>query len=171
MKSVTPTKPDRTGAIVVLIFGVFFTILAVTAILAPVFEQLEWHFLSQPIYFIGGFLCHQMYTRSLHLFDLQTAVCTRDLFMYISMMLSAFLTVRFKVKRLPFLIAASLILPAALDGGIQLVSSLGWVSGLTYHSTNLMRAITGSLYGSGLGFFLFPLLIEPLEQPSNSHVL
>ena len=164
MGSIAPTKTDKTGGIVVIAFGVFFAVLTLGVLLAPVFEHLEWHFLSKPIYFIGGFLCHQMYTRSIHLFDLQVAVCTRDLLMYISMMLSAFLTVRFKIKRLPFLLACLLILPAALDGTIQLFSSLGWTGAFTYHSTNLMRAITGSLYGCGLGFYLFPLLLETEQQ-------
>lgn len=153
-----PTRPNKFS--IVTVFGIFFTILAVAVIAAPVLEYLGAHGVAHAIYTLGGFLCHQMYTRSAHLFDLQVAVCTRDLFMYIAMSFSAFVTAKYRVKRLPFWVAVLLILPAAIDGTTQLVSSLGWLGEFVYHSTSVMRAITGSLYGLGLGFFLYPLLTD-----------
>lgn len=170
MNYAPPTKIDRTGVVVVTAFGIFFAVLALGVILAPVFEHFGLHFLSKTIYFIGGFLCHQMYTRSIHIFDLQVAVCTRDLFMYITMMLSAFITVRYNVRRLPFVFAVLLIMPAAIDGSLQLISSLGWIGNFIYYSNNLVRAITGSLYGLGLGFFLFPLLLTSKEQKDQGKI-
>jgi uncharacterized membrane protein len=144
----------------VIFFGYFFGILFILVTLAPLFEHLGLSFISQPIYFIGGFLCHQMYTRSLHLFDLQSAVCTRDQLMYLAMSLAAFFTYKHKLTKIPVWLLLLLILPEIIDGSLQLISSFGWVSGLTYSSTNFLRGLTGALFGTGLGYFLFPVLLE-----------
>lgn len=154
----------KNSSAVVLVFGIFFTVLTLLAIAAPIFEHLGATQISRVIYSAFGFLCHQMHTRSNHLFDLQIAVCNRCLFMYIAMAASAFVTSRYSVKRIPFIIAVALILPAAADGTAQLVSSTGLISTFFYSSNNLLRAITGTLYGLGLGFFLFPLLLSTEED-------
>ena len=53
--------------------------------------------------------------------------------------------------------------PAGADGGLQLLSSLGVID-IAYQSTNFLRAITGTLMGTGLGFLMFPMLLEAEED-------
>lgn len=162
-------KETKRQISIVTIFAAFFGVLFTTVTLAPVFEHFGLAFLSRPIYFIGGGLCHQMYTRSIHLFDLQVAVCARDQFMYLAMMFAAIFTSKYKLKPLDWWLAAIFIMPASIDGSLQLFSSLGLID-LAYQSTILLRAITGTLMGCGLGFFLFPLLRKAqgeISRPNN----
>jgi uncharacterized membrane protein len=80
--------------------------------------------------------------------------------MYLAMSLAAFFTYKHKLTKIPVWLLLLLILPEIIDGSLQLISSFGWVSGLTYSSTNFLRGLTGALFGTGLGYFLFPVLLE-----------
>lgn len=158
------TEKGRKKFSIVRFFIYFFGVLFALVTLAPVFEHFNLHFLSQSIYTVGGFLCHQMYTRSMHLFDLQAAVCARDQFMYLALALSAFFTSKYNLRRIEWWLAIILLIPAGLDGGLQFFSSLGLTGDFFYQSTVLLRAVTGSLMGTGLGFILFPMLKEAEEE-------
>ncbi len=93
---------------------------------------------SRLIYTFGDWECHQHASRSFFLNGNQMPVCARCTGIFVSIGIFAFLLVFFRIK-MPFWMIVALIVPLALDGGIQLITS--------YESTNLLRLITGTLAG------------------------
>lgn len=149
--------------------------LFILANLAPIMKHFGLDGPSNFLYTIFGFLCHQMYTRSMHLFDYQVAVCTRDEFMYLAMGISAIVTYLKPIKAMKWWVAILFLIPAGLDGGMQFIGSIlkviysASLSGIPlllsqYQSINLLRALTGGLLGCGVGYFIFPLLKEATFQ-------
>jgi uncharacterized membrane protein len=71
-----------------------------------------------------------------------------------------------KMKGLPwyFWLVFALI-PIALDGGSQLPGlAQGWPSWLPVReSTPLLRTITGTLFGAGTAWYIFPLMEETMS--------
>jgi len=93
---------------------------------------------SKLIYTFGDWECHQHASRSYFLNGNQMPVCARCTGIFVSMSVFAMLFVFFRVK-MPFWRIIALIMPLALDGVVQLMSS--------YESSNIMRLITGILAG------------------------
>lgn len=154
---------DRLSKNIFDYFIYFLVILNLLPILAPILAHFGLTFISEPIYFIYSFTCHQFHWRSIHFFDRQVAWCARDMFIWF-----AFLTTAIAIKKsylpsglkwywiLPFAI------PIAIDGGFQTISTFfGFASDThVYLSTNLIRMITGSIFGIGLGLVISPFLKE-----------
>lgn len=145
-----------------LIVGVLF-LLNLLPLLAPILECLGEKNFSSFIYWVYQFFCHQKASRSIFICDHQYGWCARCTFLWISMLVSSGLVFYYKplanFKGLGILTTVVLCLPLALDGGLQLIASyLALFTGSEpfYVSSNSIRAITGILFGLGLGFFLFP---------------
>ncbi|MBA4384248.1 MAG: hypothetical protein C0410_05900 [Anaerolinea sp.] len=97
------------------------------------------------------------------------AICERDVAIYGSLALFGFffqLTNR-KVKQLPwylwFIIA---LIPIALDGFTQIPSLAGgwpvWVP--VRESTPFLRVLTGTLFGLGTGWYMYPMMEESMKE-------
>jgi len=145
---------------------VFLLILNLLPILAPIFAHLGFNLPAKIIYFIYSFLCHQLHWRSLHIYDYQCAWCTRDMFLWGSILLAAILVKKFNIKGLQWFWMIPFTLPIALDGGIQTVATLfGFGSGQpVYMSTNFLRMLTGSIFGTGVGLWLLPAFKNNTKQ-------
>lgn len=97
------------------------------------------------------------------------ALCERDVAIYFSLALSGivFQLSRKKIKAIPwyvwFLIA---LIPIAIDGFSQLPGlSSGWPSWMPKReSTPFLRVLTGTLFGGGTGWYMFPLMEESLSE-------
>jgi uncharacterized membrane protein len=148
------------------------------ALAAPVFAQLGWTSLAQPIYAAYHFTCHQWAFRSFFLFGQQPvygeqqladlgldpftvignpslgwkmAFCERDLAIYIGLLLVGLLYARRRdLRPSGFLVYGVLILPMALDGFTQL---FGW-----RESTWELRVVTGLLFGLASAWLVLPRL-------------
>lgn len=151
-----------------LIFGVSILTMNAIAFLAPVLAHLGFTSVAHVIYTVYGFLCHQRPWRSIHLFDLQVAWCTRDVWVYLSMGSAAILTRLYRIRGMRWYFALISIVPMALDGGIQLIAEiLGILQGeklFFYASTNFIRMLTASIFGGGVGLWIFSLLDETVEE-------
>ncbi len=103
-------------------------------------QDMPWP--QRMVYLIGDINCHQQAERSYVLNGNQLPVCARDLGLLAGLVvgMGAYMIVRRPVK---WFWLALFLVPMALDGGLQAVSS--------YESDNLIRALTGALAGSGLG--------------------
>lgn len=162
---------DRSDIDKKIITPIFFTILVVLPILAPIFAALKLNSIAEAIYLFFQFFCHQRPWRSIHLFDYQIAVCTRDLFMYFGLAISTWFIYfnRNKVylkDRYAFLIIFVSLIPMALDGGVQLVKELNPNNILTMISetTNLAREVTGFLSGLGVGIGAGSILLGKVNE-------
>lgn len=150
-------------------YVIFLGVLATLPILAPALLKLSESLpvLQLPaniIYLVYSFTCHQFASRSLHLFDYQYAWCARDTGIWLGVFLAAVFVKKYKGIKwywiLPF------IVPIALDGGIQTIATVlgvnptGVVGEPFYISNNLMRFLTGSLFGIGLSMWISPFLYQ-----------
>jgi uncharacterized membrane protein len=103
----------------------------------------------------------------------KVALCERDIAIYGTLALGGlifYLTKR-KIKHLPwYLWVIFAILPIALDGGSQLFSLGGnwpaWVP--IRESTPLLRTITGSLFGLGTAWYVYPMMEESMVETRSA---
>lgn len=157
----------------VLILAIILTVFAVLPILAPIFAYLKLNFLSDPIYWVYQWFCHQRPWRSYHLFDYQLAVDARDLFIFLSLAIGAFSVHFKKIKPAKFmyalLISGVFTIPLAIDGIVQMIAEINAVNGTLpfYESTNLIRSVTGTLMGTGISFAFFPMLNLKIRQVNS----
>ena len=93
---------------------------------------------ARAIYTFGDWECHQHASRSFFLNGNQMPVCSRCTAIFLSIGITTFALVFFRIKA-NFWTILLLILPMAIDGGLQLLTP--------YESTNLIRFITGALAG------------------------
>ena len=102
------------------------------------------------------------------------------MFLWGSLLLAAIIVKKFNIKGLQWFWMIPFTLPIALDGGIQTVATLfGFGNGSpVYMSTNFMRMLTGSIFGTGVGLWLLPGFkntaqhnLEALKKISNSSAL
>lgn len=148
----------------------FLVVLNSAPILAPVLLHFGAEGLAKVIYTVYSFFCHQQHWKSLHLFDHQVAWCARDMFIWGSMLLALILVKRKNLQPMTFLALMLYSIPMALDGGIQTIAAvLGYSSGdAFYTSNNFTRMLTGALFGSAMGLFMFTRLKEVVNE-ENKH--
>jgi len=149
----------------VIIISIGLTIFTVLPVLAPIFAKLGLTPLADIIYWVYQWFCHQRPWRSYHLFDYQLAMDARMMLMFASMALSAYIIYFRKVKLLRPIKALALIiiftLPLAMDGVVQAIAEITSIQNDSlpfYESTNLIRSLTGLIFGTGIGFAIFPYL-------------
>lgn len=151
-----------------LIMGLIILLMDVIAFLAPILAHLGADSIAGPIYTVYSFLCHQRPWRSIHIYDHQVAWCTRDTFIYLAMGLSSVFVTKFKIRKVSWKLALISIIPFALDGGIQFIAEMQAILNdketFFYASTNFFRMLTGAIFGTGAGLWLFSLLSETVEM-------
>ena len=113
--------------------------------------------------------CHQLPERTLFIFGYQMAVCARCFAIYVAFLagcvLFAFIRKRLKIWSLKYFVI--LCIPMAIDGFAQLFGvplprgfGPGWELIWTVESTNMMRIITGSIFGLACSLYVLPYLQE-----------
>lgn len=91
-------------------------------------------------------ICNGKRERGIFIGDFCLPLCTRCTFMIISFLLFYILTLKKKVKNNNILINVLLLIPLIIDGVMQYAFG--------FESTNFRRALTGVLWGYGLGNLL-----------------
>jgi len=102
-------------------------------------------------YRAGDANCHQHADRSFFLNGNQMPFCARCTSIFLGLTIGAAILIFFSLELHIFWILLGLV-PMALDGGIQLITS--------YESTNIMRFITGSIAGAVTGIALGYIVSE-----------
>jgi len=103
------------------------------------------------VYRWGDRLCHQRPERSLFLNDNQMPVCSRDLGIAAGMFLGFFIGACLR-KRVSWLVVAALLMPMAVDGGLQAFT--------VYESISPVRLSTGLIGGAALGAWINRSVVE-----------
>lgn len=138
--------------------GMLFLFIA-PPFLAPFLEAAGLYLPAKIIYVLYRVTCHQLPERSFFLSGHQVAFCARCSAIYLSFWAVGLLyglwrllslSGHYPLPPLSEKVLLLLAVPILLDGSTQLV-------GLRT-STNLLRAITGTLAGGGAGLFVYPLL-------------
>ena len=124
------------------------------------------------VYWLGDAECHQLASRSYSLNGNQMPFCTRDVGLFLGLVIG-FLTATFVRWKIPPLLVLVGLVPIAIDGGLQLVTS--------HESINPLRLATGLVAGLVLALlfahFLFvidedkakpkPVIVEPPKVPEK----
>lgn len=152
------------------LFLVFLIVLNIAPILAPILLHFGANAPAKAIYTVYSFFCHQQHWKSLHLFDHQCAWCTRDMFIWGSMLLVLILVRRKNLQPLTFYSLVLYSIPMAMDGGLQTLGSMtGYASGNSFYtSNNFLRMVTGTLFGGAMGLFIFTRLKEIANEEAKS---
>jgi uncharacterized membrane protein len=113
------------------------------------------------VYTIGDLNCHQLKDRSFFLNGNEMPFCARDTGIFFGVILGMLIVLLFSPK-FSWLALIALLIPIAVDGGIQLLTS--------YESTNLLRLITGTIGGAGASYFLghFADIALTVKKPSSA---
>lgn len=99
------------------------------------------------------------------------AFCERDAAIYMTMALAAiiFAFIRSRVRALPFRWYLVLLLPMAIDGTWQLISTIAMVTPIAdtfplHESTPLLRTVTGALFGLGTAWLTLPIFNQAMQD-------
>jgi uncharacterized membrane protein len=94
-------------------------------------------------------------------------VCSRDIGLYAAILLGALVYPLVREigdrKLFPPILLVVAILPLALDGGLQLATTILFAKGFigfTYESTNAIRLLTGIISGLAASFYAIPILMN-----------
>jgi uncharacterized membrane protein len=101
--------------------------------------------LPHAIYWLGDAECHQLANRSYFLNGNQMPFCARDVGIFLGLVIG-FLAATFVRWKIPPLLVLIGLVPIAIDGGLQQVTS--------YESTNPLRIATGLVAGLVLALLL-----------------
>lgn len=127
-------------------------------ILAPIAKANGLTLISDTIFFVYRFMCHQMPSRSFFIFGQQMSTCERNEAIYVSLFVTgmAFAAVRDRAKPLDWRLYLILITPMAIDGFTQL---FGW-----RESTWELRLFTGTLFGAATVWLVYPLVNRAMRE-------
>ncbi|MBM2826134.1 MAG: hypothetical protein HW403_198 [Dehalococcoidia bacterium] len=121
-------------------------------VLAPLFAAVGWLWPANLLYTLYDPFCHQLPQRSFFIFGQQFAVCQRDIAIYTAFLVAGllFLTVRHRLRPLPWWLFILFAAPMAVDGFTQL---FGW-----RESAWELRLITGFMFGIGATWVTYPYM-------------
>lgn len=155
----------------------FVSILVSLPVIAPILLKIGLELPAKLIYFVYSFFCHQFSTRSIHLYDYQYAWCARDTGIWFGVALAAWLIKFKKLTPIKWYWVIPFVIPIALDGGIQTIftmfnlSNSGLVGIPLYSSNNLVRFITGSIFGLGLSLWVSGSIYQESNDSSSETIL
>jgi uncharacterized membrane protein len=115
--------------------------------------------LAGAVYLLGDSQCHQLLERSFVINGNQMPFCTRDLGMFLGLVVGIAIAFSGWLRIGPKL-SLLLLVPMALDGGAQLIGS--------YESSNLIRMATGVVAGIGIAFLLDWFAAKVLEPKAEA---
>lgn len=122
------------------------------AFLSPALTAAGWRDAGQLLFSAYNLACHQYPERSFFVFGEQVAFCQRDVATFASILTAGLVYAwrRGRVRSLDWRWYALMVAPMAIDGFTQLV---GW-----RESTWELRTITGTLFGIGTVWLLYPYI-------------
>jgi uncharacterized membrane protein len=127
---------------------------------------------------IGYALCHQLAERSFFIHEHQTPLCARCTGMYLGFAISViFLIVRRRVRaaRPPAAGIVSVIIGFVTIMGIDGINStISIIPGAPqlYHTTNVHRIVTGTLFGMGVAMLFLPIFNSAIwAQPTGDRTI
>ncbi len=131
------------------------------AIVVPILAWLGIEPLAGTLFRWYHTICDQIPAHAFFIFGHQMALCSRNFSLYASLWVGSmiFRFARRRVHPLDWKLVVVLLLPMALDGGTQL---FGW-----RESTDLLRVITGTLFGLGICWFALPFVEEAKRDSAN----
>lgn len=149
-------SPWRTGLGIFLLGGALGAI-GLFALVPP-------HDLLDKAKLVGYAICHQMPERSLFFHEHQAPLCARCTGMYLGLLLGVIFLIlrrRTRAARLPtssiVAVLAGFITIMLIDGVNSTISIFPGAPQL-YHTTNIHRIVTGSLYGLAIALLFLPVL-------------
>ncbi len=152
--------------------------IGIPAAIIALFVTAPPHGLLEKAKFIGYALCHQLPDRSFFFHEHQSPLCARCTGMYVGVLLGLiFLVVRRRTHaaRLPAAALISVLIGFVTIMGIDGINStISIIPGAPqlYHTTNVHRLVTGTLYGLAIAMLFMPVLSSAIwTLPSGDRTL
>ena len=144
-----------------LIANLINGLILVGAVAVPVMRALGWVLIPDFLFAAYHLICEQRPERSYFLWGYQMAVDQRITAIFGSSLLAGlvFIPLRGRLKAISWRTYFILSLPMAVDGFTQL---FGW-----RESNWELRTITGTLFGGGMVWLVYPYLWEPARLASK----
>ncbi|MCU0851790.1 MAG: DUF2085 domain-containing protein [Thermoplasmata archaeon] len=113
------------------------------------------------VYWLGDAECHQLANRSFFLNGNQMPFCARDVGIFVGVAVGFGVASFIRYKIHPLIALAGLV-PIAIDGGLQAVTS--------YESNNILRVVTGLIAGLALSLLIahFMLVLQEDSRKKRS---
>jgi uncharacterized membrane protein len=148
----------RMAAHWVWVVNAFLALYAGLPFAAPILLAVGWETPARVIYFLYGFLCHQIPERSFFIWGHQVGFCERCSAIYGSALIGGILfpMLRRWLRPLPLRLYMLINVPLAIDGSIQLLG--------LWESDPFRRALTGSLFGLSSVWLCYPYLEQGFED-------
>ena len=127
---------------------------------------------------IGYALCHQLTERSFFIHEHQSPLCARCTGMYLGFLISVIFLIARRRARAARVPAAGII--AVLIGFITIMgidgvnSTISIIPGAPqlYHTTNIHRIVTGTLFGMGIAMLFLPIFNSAIwAQPTGDRTI
>lgn len=123
---------------------------------APIFEANGIKSISQPIYRLFSYMCHQISARSYHYHEYQFAVCARCFGFYAGFLLGfivyPFIRELNNTESFPRFWLFAAMIPMGIDFSLTFFN--------IWENTHLSRTMTGIILGVACAFFMIPALVE-----------
>lgn len=125
-------------------------------LLAPVTKVNDLIGISSPLYSFYSYICHQIPSRSFHVFEHQFAVCSRCFGVYFGLFIGLLSYPIFrsmeKIDPFPRIWLILSTLPIAVDWSLTFFG--------IWENTQLSRVLTGLILGMACAVFIVPALVE-----------
>lgn len=125
--------------------------IAVVAAAAPVVQTVFGYPAGENIYEFLAPICHQFPTRSFWLLERPMAICARCFSMYVAFAIAVLIAVwstktSHRIGTAPLVLPVGFAIPLVVDGYLQMATD--------YESTNVVRFLTGVLFGIAMASLL-----------------
>lgn len=125
-------------------------------VFAPVAKAYGWINISDPIYSFYSHICHQMPSRSFHIFEHQFAVCSRCFGVYFGLLLGMFIYPMFRsmeeIEPFPRVWLFASMIPMGIDFSLTFFG--------IWENTYFTRVTTGLILGFACAIYIVPALVE-----------
>ncbi len=125
-------------------------------VFAPIAKANGWIELSNPIYTFYSYICHQIPSRSFHVFEHQFAVCSRCFGVYFGLLLGLIIYPLFRsmeeIEPLPRFWLILSMFPVGIDWSLTFLG--------LWENTDFTRVTTGLILGFACAIYIVPALVE-----------
>lgn len=147
---------NKTGLIIWLVLFFIGVIWSALIVAAPLLKQAGMADASSGLYYFFSFLCHQIQSRSFHIYEDIFAVCSRCFGVYSGIIIGLIIYPLFRsvnnTEPLPRIWLILACIPLGIDWSLTFFG--------VWENTHLTRYLTGALVGAACAIYILPAVVE-----------
>ena len=145
------------------VWGIILSLVAIwvfVIVLTPIAEANGFTTFSQPLYNFYSYICHQMPSRSFHIFEHKFAVCSRCFGVYFGLLFGLIIYPLFRsmeeIEPFPRIWLFLAMIPMGVDWALTFFG--------IWENTFFTRFVSGLILGTTCAIFIVPALVEFSEM-------